>query len=113
MLKKFYLTLALFFSPSIAFAVLDDTGDILASIKDIVTDILIPLVFVLAVLFFFWGVAKYIWSDGSGKEDGRKIMIWGIVALFVMTSIWGIVAFIQKDIFGDTSPTEGKIPTIK
>lgn len=54
---------------------------------------LIPIAFGLAVVFFFWGLAKFILKAGDkeGKEEGRNIMIWGVLALFVMASIWGIV----------------------
>ncbi len=56
---------------------------------------LIPVAFALAVLFFFWGLAKAILNTGDDKEfaEGKKIMLWGIIALFVISSIWGIVGF--------------------
>jgi hypothetical protein len=57
-------------------------------------------------------VAKYIWSAGNEKEEGKKIMIWGVIALFVMTSIWGLISFVQNELNIDQG-TEGKIPTIK
>lgn len=89
------------------------TGTLLMTAKNFITLYLIPIAFTLALLFFFWGVAKYIWSEGQSKEDGRKIMIWGIVALFVMSSVWGIIAFIQNDLLGGPVNTAGKIPTIQ
>ena len=64
----------------------------------IITDVLIPLVFALCLMFFFWGVVKYIWSVGNEKEEGRRVMIWGIVGLFVAFSIWGIIKFIQNEL---------------
>ena len=85
---------------------------ILAAVKYQITNTLIPIVFTLALLFFFWGVAKYIWGEGMGKEEGKKIMIWGVVALFVMASVWGLVAFIQGE-FTISANTVGTIPTIK
>ena len=57
---------------------------------------LIPVVFGLAVLAFFWGVAKYVLQAGNPKvrEQGRHLMIWGVIAIFIMSSIWGIVALL-------------------
>jgi len=113
MLNKIYFGFALIILPVFASAgTLGVTETILGSAKSLVTTILIPLVFTLALLFFFWGVAKYIWSEGQGKEDGRKIMIWGVVALFVMTSVWGLVAFFQTEfnITGSESPMQ--IPNV-
>jgi hypothetical protein len=115
MLNKIYRVsiLASVLFPAVAFAqTLTKTSGLLGSAKSIVTGILIPLVFTLALLFFFWGVAQYIWSQGDAKEDGRKRMIWGIVALFVMSTVWGLVAFLQSELLGGPGQTDMKIPTI-
>ena len=56
----------------------------------------------LAIVFFFWGLAKYILlnaGDEEKKKEGRNIMIWGVIALFIMVSIWGIVS-VLADTFG-------------
>ena len=67
---------------------------------------LTPLVVALALLFFFWGLAKYILAAGdeSKQAEGRSIMIWGVVALFVMVSVWGLVQVLQQTFLGTTSP---------
>lgn len=106
---------ALVFSlPIFAFAqqqYLQGTEGILDSVGYIIADILVPIFFVLALLVFFWGVVKFIWAEGQGKEDGKKIMIWGIVALFVMSSVWGIVYFIRNELAIDDDDTM-PIPTV-
>lgn len=74
---------------------------IIKAAQGIITGILIPLAFALALFYFFWGVAKYIRSDAGGEkaaEEGKRVMVWGIVALFIATSIWGIVSFIKKEL---------------
>lgn len=90
---------------------LGKTKTLFGSVKTLITGTLIPLVFSLALLMFFWGVVKYIKSEGSAKEDGRKIMIWGVVAMFVMASIWGIVYLIRSEL-GIGSQTNMPLPTI-
>lgn len=57
----------------------------------------IPLLITLAVIVFIVGILKYIAGadDSTKREDGRKFMIYGIVALFVMISIWGLVGILQ------------------
>ena len=92
---------------------LGQTETFFENAQDIITGILIPLVFALALLFFFYGVAKYIWSAGTDKDEGKKIMVWGVIALFVMTSIWGIVKFIEGEFLPGASPTSVTIPTIQ
>lgn len=54
----------------------------------------------LALVVFFWGLAVFIFrGDSEGnKEKGRNIMVWGIVALFIMVSVWGIIGIVQRDL---------------
>jgi len=56
-----------------------------------------PLVVALALLFFFWGLATYILAAGNEekKKNGRSIMVWGVLALFIMVSVWGIINVIR------------------
>lgn len=58
---------------------------------------LIRISFSVAVLFFFWGIARFILSAGDEKkiEEGKRMMFWGVIALFVMASISGIVSLLQ------------------
>ncbi len=109
--NKIFITLILL-TPTLVLAQerLSGTKKILESVLGIVKT-LIPIAFGLALLFFFWGIAKYIWGSGSGKEEGKQIMVWGVIAVFVMSTIWGIVAFIS-DSFGIDSETNMNIPTI-
>jgi hypothetical protein len=63
---------------------------------------LLPVVAGMTLLVFFWGLAKFIarvGGDVKAVEEGKNLMIWGIVGLFVMISIWGILAF-MSDQFG-------------
>jgi hypothetical protein len=77
----------------------------------LIQGVLIPLVFTLALLAFFWGVVKYIWGGVEDKAKGRDFMIWGIVALFVMASVWGLVRFIQGE-FNINNNSNMTIPTV-
>ncbi len=63
------------------------------AIRNIV-DILIPVVFGLGVLAFFWGLVKYLFGSDHDKEQAKKTMLWGVVAIFVMSAIWGLVRFL-------------------
>jgi len=66
-----------------------------------------------AVVVFFWGMVKYMSSLGDEKKraDGKYMMAWGIVALFVMVSVWGLVAIITNTLgLDNTTPTNIVIP---
>jgi hypothetical protein len=76
---------------------------------------LIPIVIGLAVLIFLWGVLQYVITDEeSGKENGRTFMLWGIVALFVMVSVWGLVNILKDtlQLNNATPPAPGLPRTI-
>ncbi len=57
---------------------------------------LVPIVISLAVLVFLYGVVKWLWTDGDSKKEGATYMVWGVIALFVMVSVWGLVGLLQQ-----------------
>ena len=59
---------------------------------------IINLLFVVAVMYFFWGLANYIKSSGDASErnESRKYIVYGIIGLFVMTSVWGLVKILTS-----------------
>jgi len=71
----------------------------------ILTKSVVPLIFTLAIVLFIWGVIQYVINteDEAKKKKGKSFMIWGIIALAVMTSVWGIVAVLGKT-FGIDTP---------
>jgi len=58
---------------------------------------LLPILVALAVVFFIFSLLKFLYSAGSKKEEAQSQMIWGILILFVIVSVWGIV-----NLFGST-----------
>lgn len=53
------------------------------------------LLMTLVLVVFFWGLARFILSAGDerGRTNGRSMMLWGIVGIFVLVSLWAIVYF--------------------
>jgi len=64
----------------------------------VIISAIIPVLIGLALLAFMFGVLKYIFGK---KEEGKTTMLWGIVALFVMTSVWGLVSIVRTTIVPD------------
>lgn len=95
-LIKTFLPTTLLILPTIASAQLGALGSLIGEIKMLVS-FSIPLLVGIALLTFFWGLLKFIFAQGNEttKTDGKKVMVWGLVALFVMVSVWGIVRFMQ------------------
>ncbi len=84
------LPLALLIAPSLAMA--KTITEVIGDIKGIINTI-IPLLISIAVLTLIWGIVKFVTSAGNEdkRSEGRDLMIYGIIGLFVMVSIWGLV----------------------
>ena|SRR5258708_6875948 len=72
---------------------------------------LIPLLIGIAVALFLYGVLKYVMvgDDESGRRDAVGYMIWGIVSIFVMISIWGLVGILNGT-FGTIGASVPPVP---
>lgn len=59
----------------------------------------IPIVGMLTLLVFFWGIAMFIRSADSdkGREQGKNLIFWGVIGLFVVVTFWGIIAFLKAE----------------
>lgn len=75
-----------------------DTASLLKWGTCLITNSIIPLLFALALVAFIYGVVRYVVNatDSTKREEGRQFMIWGIVALFVMLSVWGLVGILSN-----------------
>ncbi len=65
----------------------------------------------LAVVFTIYGAFQMVASEEK-RESGRQRIIYGIIGLFVMISVWGFVN-ILKNTFGLGSATPINAPTLK
>ena len=73
---------------------------------------LIPIAFAAALLFFFYGLAIFILkAGGEDQAKGKSIMLWGVIALFVMASITGIISFLGESI-GINDRSDFEAPTV-
>ncbi|MAZ67199.1 hypothetical protein CL652_00285 [bacterium] len=56
--------------------------------------------FSLAIVFFFWTVIVQMWGyDGGSAEQKKKLqetLFWGVLVIFIMVSIWGIIEILQQ-----------------
>ncbi|HEY4476387.1 MAG TPA: hypothetical protein VJB69_00125 [Candidatus Paceibacterota bacterium] len=87
--------------PTFAFAQDGTVPGIFRQIQNIL-NIVIPIVMTLALLYFFWGLANYILGAGDEEKraSGRGMMIYGIIALFAMAAVWGLVEVLNNTFLG-------------
>ena len=113
MLKKFVASLGLaagflpmLFLPVLVFAqqgfAPGTIGGVLGTIGRLL-NFIIPILIALAVVYFIWGVIQYVTAkDEEKQKESRKVMISGIIGLFVIVSIWGIIGLLTNT-FGITT----------
>lgn len=60
----------------------------------------VPFLVGLALVLFLAGIVKYVASgDNEEKRDaGKGLMLFGIIALFVMIGVWGLVKILYNTI---------------
>ncbi len=51
----------------------------------------VPLIFAIALVAFLWGVFQYFFSGAEKKEEAKDFLLYGIIGLFIMVSVWGLV----------------------
>jgi hypothetical protein len=70
-------------------------GTILLTIGGLINQI-IPILIAGALAYFIYGVIKFVIStDSDDKESARKVVVQGIIGLFVIVSVWGLVGVVQ------------------
>jgi len=106
-MKKLLPYILLFLVPGFASAQgAQGVKSVINTLGEIINAIL-PLLIAVAVLGFFYGLARYIFKagDDAAQKEARTIMIWGILVIFVMVSVWGLVRVLQSTFgtaLGDT-----------
>lgn len=66
---------------------------------------LIPLIISIALVLFLIGIVQFVTAGGDEEKRAaaRGMIIFGIIALFVMVSVWGFVNILAKTFFGSGS----------
>ncbi len=66
---------------------------------------IIAVMFGLAMVYFTYGVVKYIWNPESddARAEGRQSMLWVIIGMAIMVSVFGIIRFIISSIGADNT----------
>lgn len=77
----------------------------------LITKSIVPLLYVIAIAFFVYGVIQYFLNPNNVKqrEDAKKYIIGALLGLFVLVSISGLVA-ILRNTFGVTGGTIPLLP---
>jgi Type IV secretion system pilin len=97
-MKKVIVSGLMVIAPSFALAASVNTEywtSLLRSVGTII-NMLVGLLIALAVVWFIWNVFGYIRAANEEKKaEAAKGMLWGIIGLAVIVSVWGLVNLLQ------------------
>ena len=80
---------------------IDEINRILVLLDNIssIIDILIAIAVSLVFLYFFWKVGQFILAGDATYEKLKREIIWSVIAIFLLVSIWGIINLLQNILF--------------
>lgn len=104
-----YVLTILLVAPGLVLAAPGSFRDLVDRIV-VMVDLIIPVLISLGVLFFMYNIVGSfgIFSgekDAFSQERFRTAFFWGLIILFVMVSLWGILRILQSTI--DSADTSG------
>ena len=72
-------------------------------ISTLILNPIIAMMFAFALAYFVYGVVTYIVnpSNEDAREKGRQGMFWGVIGMFIMVSVFGIMRFLIDSIGAD------------
>ena len=111
LLVSFLPALAVAAGPAAGFG---GVGDLVKTFIDFINGYLVPAVFALAFFMFLWGMFKFFFLSGAseeGREAGKQLMLWAVIAFVMMVSIWGLVEVVAGG-FGFNDPTPPVLPKV-
>lgn len=112
---KKVITFSLAFAPFLAFAQISqgvqDVSSAFRFASSFLTSATI-LLFAAAFFFFLWGVFQFVRAAGDeeARKKGRDHIIYGVIGLAVMASVYGLVNFLTGT--AQLTPTTISVPTL-
>ena len=80
----------------------DTFRDFIADIVGLI-NVAIPVLITGAIVFYFWNIVSNVFNKDSreAQQKIREIIPWGLLGLFVLLSIWGILNILQNTFLGN------------
>jgi len=81
-------------------------SDIINRFTTYVINPAILVIFAAGFFLFIWGLVQFLWYSREGRpdEEGKWHMIYGLVGMLVMVSVWGIIGIINDTFSLGISP---------
>ena len=86
---------------------MDAALNLIHSINKYIINPIILLMFAVAVLVFVYGIFEYFMHGGSSdaRDTGRNHMLAGVVGMFIMISVFGIINIVLNTVGASSADT--------
>ncbi len=83
---------------------INTVNEVISMIICTITGFLVPAFITLAIVSFMWGVIQTILNptNEEARKKAKSFIMWGLIGLLVITSIWGIVKIFTSTFGIDT-----------
>lgn len=90
-------TIGLLAAPILTFAQ-SDKPLVVAQQGLAILNVVVSIVFVIAIIVFGWGIVKLIIAAGdpTAIKQARGFLLWGIIGIVVLASVFGIITYVQE-----------------
>jgi hypothetical protein len=82
---------------------------VVSFIKNLI-NVALPLLIAAAVVYLVFNIIKYVVVAGEEAKKGAKDhIVWGVIGLFAIVSIWGLVNLLSSSFTGKNSIDQSQI----
>ena len=75
---------------------MESIKDLLGQIAGLIINPIIVLGFTVSTIVLFYNIIQLIWkADGGDLEKNKKSVTYGVIGLFVMFSVYGILRIVM------------------
>lgn len=80
-------------------------NEVITKLVDNIIQPLVSLLFAVALVFFLWGMFKFLFhrDDAKEQEQGKQHMLYGVIGMFIMLSAYSILEVLGRTVGNDLS----------
>jgi|SRR3972149_12157548 len=73
-----------------------DIGELVKRVNTVILNPFIVFLFAVALIYFLYGVFEFLANADSedARTKGKTHMLWGVIGMFIMMSVFGIMQII-------------------
>lgn len=101
------------FVPTVAFAqTITDVNSLTYKLTNL-GNTFIEILIAFAVIWIIFNVVRFIMSGDEKRKEHQSAIMWGVLGLFIILSIWGLVAILRNTFRLDNTAPVSNYPQVQ